>query len=289
MEPTDHFELDGFMKWLFLAAPWIFGAFALLGAGIPFLSDDGQSRNEAFLRGVSAVLTLFFGAAAWYSWRITNKLPHAAVSLDAEGIWPTVESRTTALVRWQQVAHLRERPMLQRLELLDASKGLLLRLEYQLADFPRLRNIVLSRASLDKPKLEANRTFSKTPAHHVFNVGALVGFSALALYMLQVQPLLGALLGVSVVGFGGWEYANTVHKVRVQGNELTLYWPGRAQRLRREEVQAFQIEDLLVNFARHPQVVVQCVAPTRSFKLRNLGVPAVELERTLLAWRNGAT
>ena len=271
MRKTEHFELDRFMKWLFLTAPWIFGAFALLGVALPFLPDDGRPTNEPFVRGLAATCVLLFGCAAWFSWRVVRQLPEAAVSLDDEGIWKTVQQRETALVHWVDIAQLHERHLLQRLELLDNSGRLLMRLEYQLDDFPRLRSVVLARSALAPLNVQLGHTYAKGAGHHLFSIAALLGFTALGVYVWQIQPLLAAAVVLGVVGMGSREYLTTIYKVALEPHHLVLHWPGRQITLRREEIQSIEVSDLLVNYARHPQVMLQTTRSHRALSLRNLG------------------
>src|SRR6185436_14228792 len=119
MRPPEHFKLDPLMKWMFFIAPVIFFGFAMLGVALLLLAGDDHPRKVAFERGLGAVLTLMFGGAAWFCWRLLPDVKFAAVSLDDEGIWQQSKPRASGLVRWREIARVRERPLLQRLELHD--------------------------------------------------------------------------------------------------------------------------------------------------------------------------
>ena len=287
MRPTEHFEVDPVMKWMFFAAPVVFIGFALLGVALLVLPGDGRPRNEAFERGLGAVLALAFGGAAWYSWRLVRQVKAAPVSLDAEGIWQQSQHRESGIVRWQDIARVRERTYLQRLELLGRSGALLLKVEYQLAEFERLCAIVLSRAALVQSSAIQAKTFSKGASHHVLSVAVILCFTAIGIYALFEKPLLGVLFMLSVVGMCSWEYLTAVHKLELRANDLVAHRPGRHALLRREEIQSIEISDAYANFARLPQVVVHTYGQSGTLKLRNLGVQATELQQALLRWKSG--
>jgi hypothetical protein len=288
MNNTEHFEVDRFMRWILLAAPWIFIAFASLGLALPFLPDDGKPRNETFELGFSIFLALFFGVLAWLSWRVVRQLPFAAVSLDSQGIWKTATNRSTSLVRWSDVVRLRERQYLQRLELLGRSGELLLKLEYQLHDFPRLRRIVLERSSLEPVRTLLGDTFAKSLLYHLFNAAALAGFAALGWFVWPINPLLGAAVMLAVVGLGSWEYLTTAHKIELLPTEMLISWPLKKLTLSRADVVALEVSDLIANQARHPQVVLAHKKSKKPIVLRGLGTSAVELKLALEAWQRNA-
>lgn len=289
MNNTEHFQVEGFMRWAILASPWICLALVVLGLSFPYLPNDGKPRNEAFELGFSIFLSVFFGVLAVLSWRMVRELPHAAVSVNSHGIWRSADDPGSSLVRWSEVSKLRERPYLQRLELLDRSGKRLLKLEYQLHSFERLRSVVLERSSLAPVRTELGQTFAKGVSYHAFNAAALVGFVALGLYVWPINALLAAAALLSVVGLGAWEYLTTAHKVELLPTELLITWPLKKLALSRTEIVALEVSDVFVNHARHPQVLLTHKCSTKPVALRGLGASAVELKLALEAWlRNAA-
>lgn len=277
------------MRWLFMAAPWIFIAFALLGLSLPFLPDDGKPRNSKFEMYLSFMVVIFFGALAWISRRVVRELPNAPVSVDRYGIWRTAHPRETSLIHWSAITQVRERPYLQRLELFNGSGELLLKLEYQLRDFPRLRSLVLERSALAPVRSPLGKAFAKSYAYHIFNAAALVGFVALSIYLWPTNPVLSGVLLLSVVGFGSWEYFTTACKVELLATGMVVSWPVRRLTLFRADITSVEMSDLVVNSALHPQVLVSHTKSKRPVVLRGLGTSAVDLKRAVQAWReNGA-
>ena len=287
MSAAETFGLDKSSRWLFLAAPWIMVAFAALSASVPFLPDDGKPRNEPFILGLAIVCFLGFGLGAWYSWKIVRRLPEAAISLDEEGLWPSIHSRGTALVRWSTIARLRERPFLQRIEALDTTGNVLARLEYQLQNFERLRSIVLQRAQLQRVEVPMSGAFQKSWWHHVFSIGSMISFALLGWYVGSTQPVLGYLGMAGVVGMIAWEYWVTPYALQIRRDALEVCLPGRRRNLPRQHIARVEIMDETVNHAKHPAVAVQLVGESKPIKLKSLGAPAIELHQALQAWLRG--
>jgi hypothetical protein len=283
MAHHSRFDLDRSSRWLFLAAPWIMVAFAVLCGCLPFLPDDGKPRNEAFLLGLSIVGCLGFGFGAWYSWQLVRRLPEAAVSIDESGLWPSIRNRDEALVPWSTIVRLREREFLQRIEAIDASGKTVAKLEYQLKDFARLRAIVLQRANLSR-KFLASGTYQKSAWHHTFSLGLIIGFALLGWYVGQTEPLIGYVGMAFVVGMIAWEYWNTAFRLHITAGALEIHLPGRQQRVPRERVARVEIEDELINQVKHPAVTLHLVGDTKPVKLKSLGVQAVELHQAIQAW-----
>ena len=280
---VERFELEPFTKWTFLASPWIFGALALLGVALPFLPDDGRPTNPTVLWMLSVACTAGFGAAAWFSVTIVRRIPSYPIEVNSDGLWPAHRPRAEALVCWNAIASVRERPYLQCLELFDAEGARLIRLEYQLLNFERLRNLIRERAAL-RLVAAPSRVFEKRWWHHVFGIFSILGFVALGLYVAQEQPLLGYIGAAAFGAMLGWEYWNTAYRVAVFPGKLTISWPGRSMTLRPQEVGGVELSDSFVYHARHPRVSV-LVLPRRTMQLQDLGVSAFELQRTLAAWK----
>jgi hypothetical protein len=285
MAPPERFELATSSRWLLLASPWVLLAFAILSAATPFFPDKGKPQNEAFLLGFSIVCGTLFGISAWFFFGIVRRLPETAMTVDSEGIWPTISTRETALVRWADVVRLRQREVMQRLELLDRSGTVVARLEYQLRDFARLRAIVLERSRLDQTHSVLG-THKKSKWHHVFAIGAMLSFALLGWYIGDEQPLIGYGGMTLVVGMIAWEYWTTPFRLRVTPHQLEIDRLWRRQIVPREHVTSIEIDDELVNHAKHPKVTVRLIGGAKPIHFKDVGIPAVELHQVLHAWRS---
>lgn len=279
----ERFELDRTIRWLILLAPWMFAAFAALSAALPFLPDDGRPRNEAFQRAFSLVCTGAFATFAVFAFRAIRDLPRAAISIDDTGLWPTVLERNAHLVPWTSIRSLRERPMLQRLEALDASGQVVAKLEYQLVGFARLRAIVLERARLDRVAPADRSEFRKSVWHHAFNLGSMLAFTALAGYLSGEQPMLALACFVVTVGGIGWDYLRTPHHLSLSSSTIEIRLPMRRIRLARAQVRRIEMADLSANHAMHPVVLLHADG-MRPIRLVGLARQTVDLFRALQRW-----
>jgi hypothetical protein len=172
MSNIERFDLGRSIRFMIYFSFWVCIFFVVLSLSLPFTAQDGRPHNPVFIAGLSLFGTVFFGIWALYAWKYIRELPYTSVSLDEQGIWKTTNERSTSIVAWSKIASLRERPYLQRLDLLDKSGHLLLKAEYQLHNFERLRTLVIERSALYEQALD--RSFPK------------LFFTMLSLYWLLV-------------------------------------------------------------------------------------------------------
>lgn len=280
------FKIEGFHRWAFLASPWVFFGFMCLSIALPFLPDD-RPRDNTFMLWFSIITAIAWATVAWYSMRIVRRLHLTAVTADEEGLWPTVLTRESSLVRWASIAEVRERPRMQRLELFSESGALLGRLEYQLTGFERLRSIVLERSSLNRrPKTSTHGVYAMSRWHHAFSIAGMLAFAALGWYVADVQPFVGYAM-VPLVGMIAWEYWNTPYQVRTISTGLEVSLPGRARFILRNIITTVELADDFANHMRHPHVVVKLREPEKPVLLKRFRLPSVELARALQAWQRG--
>jgi len=282
---TKTYTIDKGFAVLMRAAPWIFAAFVALATALPFLPDDGRPRNPAAVLGLSAFCILFFGALGWWSWRIARRWPHYAIAVDEDGLWPAHLSKERALIRWAQTHDVKERPFLQRLDVLDVEGNVLLQLEYQLHDFESLRALLLQKLpTRATPSLPA--TYRKARIYHVFHIAGLLGFSLLGLFVGETNPLLGyGGMGVLVAAIL-FEFLKTPSQLSISQSQLQITYPLRTLTFYPAQISAVRLGDSFHEGARLPQVGVFIHGQEKPIRLLGLGVDAVQLQRTLEQWRS---
>jgi hypothetical protein len=280
-----NFKIEGFQRWTLLASPWLCAAFMCLSLALPFLPDK-KHGNATFMLWFSIVTAIGWGVGAWYSARAVLRLRLTAFTVDEDGLWPTALPRDSSLVRWAEIAAIRERPTLQRLELRSATGTELARLEYQLTGFEQLRAIVLAKSNLAAtPTLLGNGTYELPRWHHAFSMGSMVAFSALGWYVGQSQPLLGYLGMTLLVALIGWEYWGLPYRVRTTVRGLEIAFPARTRFISRQLIKSIEMADEFSNNMRRPHVVIQLMGSERPVRLKGFKLPPVELMRALLAWQ----
>ena len=265
-------------------AAWLLSAFVVLFVALPFLLYGDRPPEPIGIMALSVFGTCFFGGLGWYGFRIVKRLPYCAVSVDDEGLWPAHLSRDTALIRWNRVHWARERPFLQRLDLLDANGEVLMKLEYQLSGFEALRARVVENAQPPAPPAFP-ATYAKPLAWHVFHIACIAGFSLLGWYVGEEDPLLGYGGMAFVVALIVREYLATVSRLTLLRDRLRIAFPLRTRELARTQLQSAQIGDLFNQGSRFPEVGLYVRDERKPIRLRSLGVDAVTLQQTLERWR----
>lgn len=269
-------------------------AFTLLGIALPFLPDDAspngccQPASPIRIYIVSVVCTLFFSALALYSIRTLKALPLRSVAADDDGLWLAHLSKDKGLVRWQNIATVRERPILQRLDLLSESGGVLLKLEYQLTQFSQLRSLVMEKTSgqVGIPSLPI--TAAKPLIYHLFYAFGLVGFGALGWQVGPESPWLGYVGMSGLVVVIAYEYLTTISKVTIDREHLFIAYPTIQRSYLWADIDSVRISDVFdQNGGMHPQLNVTAKGCEKPFQLRGLGMDAVALHRLVMAaWKH---
>jgi hypothetical protein len=112
--------------------------------------------------GIAAVGAAILAAAGIFTFRSSGRF-RDTIAVNADGIWYLSRSGESTYIAWSEVASIDARDTQQRLVLRDASGSRRIRLEYQLEDFAKLRDFVLSHAtSLQKPHGPSPTLFHRT-------------------------------------------------------------------------------------------------------------------------------
>lgn len=249
----------------------------LLPLQVPFSDDPGERAME--VGGVILVLGAIVGVVL-YLRRVKHHLADHSISLDHEGIWLKHQPRDSSLVRWSQIAQLRERPQLQRLELLDDSGRTLLRINYQLDRFLFLRDLILARAA---PKSSKDRCFKRGWLYHSINT---VGFAALLGVGFASGSGVGAVLLGSLFTFlFVQDYLRVVCRIEIHKNHLVVGWPLRSRTLQRRDISAIKVDDGAWKGARFFYVEIYLNGTPKPLKLKALKDRTIELRHALKHWR----
>lgn len=287
MSSLQTFRIEGAQRWLLLASPWILFLFMCLSISLPFIPNE-QPKNEAFILWFSVISVIGWGVGLGYAAHFVRNLNLTEFTVDDEGLWPSVLPRTSSLVPWAKINGVRERPRLQRLELLDAAGTVLARLEYQLNGFDRLRAIVLAHANLSQaPGNPHDNTYGVSIWHHVLNIGGLVGFTLLGLYVGESQPLVGYGGMALIVAAVGWDYWSSPYNLSLAEEGLEISRPFRKRFVARDRITNIDLADEFVNYMRNPYVVVSLRESERPIFLKHFQLSAVELVRVLKTWHGG--
>lgn len=255
--------------------------FALLIVLFPFLvpfSDDPDKRAME-VSGVILVAVVYVSLALYLK-RTKNHFADDSISIDPEGIWLTHRARATSFVPWSQVAQVRERPQLQRLDLLDDSGRTLLRVNYQLDRFLFLRDLILTRTTLKLPK---DRCFKKGWIYHAVNIAAFALFLGLGLasgdwVSGSVLVLIGFMIFLQA-------YLRVACRIEIHKNHLVVGWPVGSRPIQRKDISAIKIEDGQRQGARWYFVEIYLNGAKKPLKLEALKDQTMQLRSALKYWR----
>lgn len=265
---------------------WVFVAVGVSCLGIPFLEHGPAS--SATVMAVSALGAIFFGLLGWYTLRIAGQVARHSISLDNEGLWYEHLPKERTFVRWPDVRSMRERWLLQRLDLVDGEGRVVFKVEYQLAGFERLRSLLVEK-TLAGPAGADPRVLAKGLLHHVLVVGAIAAFAAAGLYA-SLYNVPAAFLAAAIAAYGAYEYATTICRVELLPDRLRLGFPLRTLDIPRAEIEAVAVFDEYNKAGmRHPAVAILLQGRKKPFALKNLGVAAVTLHAVLERWRQRAS
>jgi hypothetical protein len=279
----EQFDLFSSFKWSMRFCAVASWPFVLLILYLPFSTERGADPRVVV--GVTIVLLIFFGGIALYATKIAIDIPDYAISCDSVGIWKSRADRWS-LVRWSEIKRLRERPVLQRLDLLDGSDRVLLKLEYQLFRFEKLRENVLERAKLEELNLAESNVFAKSPAFHAMIMLAFVIVLTLLTFAFLVSPFLAFVVFLFTVLIPRTEYLNILCKVEIQPDVVILGYPLKRVELKREEILDVHMRDYLYRGSRSPAIVLQFTRSTKPVVISNLVTDTTTLFRAIEAWKN---
>lgn len=153
-----------------------------------------SSFESIYLGFVGAV---FFGVLLLAGARPLAELDDR-IRVDDRGIVRVGPQGPRAALRWEDVASVCERPYLQRFEVRDRSGASVIRLEYQIEDFPRLAEFVTQRIASPSTISTGSTGSFALPA--LFHRKVTAGAIPLALSTLLVVVSLRAFGGI-LIGF----------------------------------------------------------------------------------------
>ncbi|MFH2044047.1 MAG: hypothetical protein ABIK92_02755 [Pseudomonadota bacterium] len=274
------YEIETSFRKLTAISSWISLAFPILFIALPFVPDNGPTINPIVIYSLSILGALFFLFITCYLFRIKKQLPFRAISIDNDGIWPLHKEKKESLISWKSIANIKERPAMQRLDLIGQDGSLLLKIEYQLENFDRLRNLLIDRIDI-KQYQYLPIIFSKKIIYHLFYFICILGLLSLGWHVGQKRPVFGygaaAILAIGIC----YEYFTTIWCLSIDHHELSYKYPLLSRHVQYRDVIKVNLSDTFVNGARLPEVYVDLKNDTKPIKLEKLGVDAVILYKTL--------
>ncbi|HEY8569866.1 hypothetical protein [Microbulbifer sp.] len=246
-----------------------------LFAGLLFQSVIDPDSSGSQWIGALFGLILFVGLAVAI-FRVLKSLPLRTLATDNEGIWYIHQNRERGLVPWEHIINVRERPLMQRLELLGSNGHVLIHVEYQLTGFETLRNTIHRKVDI-AAAFDGQTRFGCSNGYHWLPIGSLVVWPSLGIYVgLTSSPGIGIAAVVMSI-FIAWEYFTTATGVEIYPNAIEINYPAAKRRLQFSEIQDIRLTDSHHRGNRVPEVLISSRNSAKPHKLKQLGVDATVL------------
>jgi hypothetical protein len=222
------FDFSPGLAWMTLGGSLLLLALAVSGA-------VALTKSHQLILAIAPLL--FFGLLSALSLQSFLRL-RDSVAVNADGIWYLPRNGECTFLAWRDIARVVANDVQQRLVLIDSSGNRTIRLEYQLKDFLKLREFVLSHTPV-QTRLDPNaspvfhRTWISIAVWLVFSVPLLyfawfaceqgqtglsivLGASAMLPLLLILQDPLRLLVEPQelVITYPGWKRIVPFHDIR---------------------------------------------------------------------------
>ncbi|MDH5328273.1 MAG: hypothetical protein OEZ68_21880 [Gammaproteobacteria bacterium] len=253
--------------------------FALSGLGLPYLaSENGVDATVLIIVTIS--FCTFFGFLAIFAWIVLRKIRYADVVVDKDGIWYKHKGKDHGLVSWGRIEKVKERAPLQCLDLIGADGAHLLRVEYQLIEFERLRDFINERVRSFGDEFIRSH-FAKGVWHHLFYLLITACFVGMAWYVgAEGEYWFAGVFGVLVI-FLIYEYFTTVISIAISTNSLEIGYPARKKSIPFSNILDVVLNDEFVKGSRIPEVEIILSDTTKPLKVRRLDVDSNTLHTVI--------
>jgi hypothetical protein len=204
-----------------LGATLVFVTAALLSASLPFFPDL-RGRWSTLILAVFGLV--FFTPLAWLAFDAWTRR-HERILTDEVEIRVVSPGGHSQAITWVDVVEARERPLLQRLELHGARGPKVLRLEYQLEGFLRLRQIIRDRALQLRTRHRQLREFHRVRYLSLVGMAGALLFLWLTWYGWQADQFSVVLTGLGFTILSAFSAVREQQRVILGTRSVTLRWP----------------------------------------------------------------
>ena len=272
MEP-DIFKLDKKHLLMLKVSLVIFITFLAFSFALPFIEDEGKNTilimiSTAIVWGSSTILTLI----------TLKKLSYADIAVDDDGIWYNHQNKNDSIIPWSTIAKVNDRSAYQRLELIGVNDNKLLQIEYLLNNFNKLRAIINKKTSTIHQDIQLPATYNKSSFFYIFNLIAILIFSALGIYVgITKNPLLGyggmSLFIIMIIH----EYLSTPYKLHLDIESLTIFYPLIKRDIAYNNITSIELSNTSHKGYLFPELQLICHNIKQSHKIKGLGISENEL------------
>lgn len=217
------------------------------------LSWRAEARAVSWIMAICAIAFLAFAFLCFLSWRACRR----SVSIDPNGICLISPRAPDLFLRWDEIAAVKERPLMQRLVVSDLSGCRRINLEYQLRDFEELRRILLELTRSRTLPVQLPNAFHTSISAPVILTIAVIFWGGTA-YLSFKQGATGSSL--FFVGFGVFTLAAMffqVRAIRILANDLVLEFVLRRQVIPLKQIADVRLKNVSVRWNSVALVIVE--------------------------------
>ena len=295
LQPAQIFKIEKSYLLLVKASVFMCAAMAVMSGAIPFIPDSSSTANCAadqdptVLYIISFLGAAFFGSLGGYCYHILKRIPLQAIAADDDGLWYAHQDKAVGLVPWRDITKVKERKILQRLELLDVQGTARMKLENQLVQFGQLRDLVIKQiaGSLEYPQLPV--TYGKAVSNNVLMGVALAAVFLAGLYIGEIKPLIGYLGAAFFATMTGYQYLTSIYKIVVTPEQLFVHYPTVTRTYSYSDIDSIQIIDQYDQGRRSSEVCVFLKQAKAPLRMGELGIDAISLHGILTKVASSST
>jgi len=233
-------------------------------------ADYGKEAHlfELFMLGLAVLVAL-----AVYCWiLLTRVFPYSTIVIDEDGLWYKHKGKEAGLVPWTAIVEIKEYLYRQRLSLRDAQGQELIRVEYQLEDFPILRAVVVGNLTENLKQADLPAIFSKRLSHHLLYFFGVLFFVAIAAYAWE-ESFVGVLLFLSAGLYFFYQYSSLPCGLVIGDGRLIVRYPFSRKQVDPLKIFSILLEDDVQGAFYIPTVWVRTV-DKRMFKFSQMHTDA---------------
>lgn len=282
MIPRQTIQLNPRFLWACRTATWCYIAFSIFSIAIPFLvtPDVITAEQKQLLHVIyeaSVFGALLFAFMSWMSSIFNKHVLYQSVTIDNDGLWPAHKCKEDALVRWDDIAEVKERHYWQCLDLIGRDGKTLLKLTYELSGFEALRALAMETVFTRRAVINETITYSRTWLFHAA-VGTLVTlFTFLAVVCSRQHPITALIATPFLVWFIFTEYLTSAYKIAIRSDGLDIHFPTLTRSYTYDQIECVYVDDEYLKGYRHPEVGILIKGCDKPFRIRRLGVDAEEI------------
>ncbi|GEM_PF-4390750 len=222
----------------------VFSFFAIFSLLLPILPEDEKSESIGISDEALSILGFaFFGCATWLTFICLQKCKKANILVDDQGIWYKHLSREERLIKWSEISKIKERANAQCLELFNSRNEKLIRIEYQIIDFFKLRQIIEQKVAVVslEGRDDLNR-FTKPKYYHIISLTLLGVFAALGLGLMITESfLIGFIFLIFMMPILCLEYIKAPCAIYINKDSFSIYYPLKYKIIKFTDVSTIQI------------------------------------------------